>query len=78
MSTYDDLNQLFPNHFYFYQFVGGDMNTAMELCARLTGDASHVIERNGGIYFAVTHPLSNDISWLSMVDGQPIDVTPVE
>jgi hypothetical protein len=78
MSTYDDLNQLFPNHYYFYQFVGGDMNAAMDLCARLTGDASHVIERNSSIYFAVTHTLGDSIPWLVAVDGQPADTNTAE
>jgi hypothetical protein len=78
MSTYDDLNALFPNHYYFYQFAGGDMNAAMDLCARLTGDASHVIERNGAIYFAVTHDLGSEISWLTAVDGQPTNIDPTE
>jgi len=78
MSTYDDLNSLFPNHYYFYQFGGGDMNSALDLCARLTGDAAHVIERNGAIYFAVTHALGEGISWLKAVDGTPADLSAPE
>jgi hypothetical protein len=78
MSTFDTLNELFPNQFYFYQYLGGDMNSALELCARLTGDSSHVVQRDGNIYFAVAHNLGSDIPYLRAVDGQPIDVTPVE
>jgi hypothetical protein len=71
---YNELNNIFPDHFYFYEVGNMSFGDALERCARLTGDDGHVVNYQGRIVFAVKHKLvTDDISWLNPVPGSPIE-----
>ena len=74
---YEELNNAFPNQFWFYSVEGLNLTDAMERCVRLTGDASHITTYQGRVIFASTHEIGNDIPWLSLIGGPPV-VTPEE
>lgn len=74
---YNDLNNIFPDHFHFYEVGNMSFSDALERCARLTGDDGHVVNYQGKIIFAVKHKIeTDDISWLNPVPGTPIEPAP--
>lgn len=70
MSMYDDMKDIFHSYTHFYIFTGGSFTTALEMCARLTGNDGQVAQRNGLIIFAVRHSIGTEIPWLTPVEGQ--------
>lgn len=66
---YEELNNIFPNQYWFYEVSGLTMTEAMDRCARLTGNAAHVINYQGRIVFASVHEIGNDNPWLSLIGG---------
>jgi hypothetical protein len=76
---YTQLNEAFPQQQYFYTVNGLTMADALEKCARLTGENSHVFNYQGQVIFAVNHDLGSDIEFLTPVSGSPVaEVTPAE
>jgi hypothetical protein len=71
---FEELNAAFTHYTHFYEVVGKAMAESLESCARLTGDDGHVLNYQGKIIFAVKHSIGNDIEWLKLVDGSPIDI----
>lgn len=70
-----DLNNIFPDHTHFYEVGNMTFSDAMERCARLSADDSHVINYQGKVVFAVKHAVDTAaIDWLNPVAGSPIDV----
>jgi hypothetical protein len=74
---YEELNNAFPNQFWFYAVDGLPFADAMEKCVRLTGDPSHIVTYQGRVIFASTHEISNEIPWLTLIGGPPAEA-PVE
>ena len=74
-TMYDDLNKVFPNQYHFYT-VNGDMNEALEKCARVcAGDVQVALYQNQTI-LASMHPIAHEsIDWANPVPGSP-DLTP--
>jgi len=70
---YEDLDKIFPAHYYFYTVQNMDISEALDKCARLCGDAAHVIQYQGQLVFASTHAISTDIPWLVPVQGNPTE-----
>lgn len=68
---YEELDKIFPGHFYFYQVQNMDLSEALDRCGRLTGESAHVIQYQGQLIFASTHAISNEIPWLVAVAGNP-------
>ena len=62
---FNELNDAFPDHNYFYEVVGLTLTDAMMSCARLAAGDPHVINYNGKIIFASQQLINtNEISWL--------------
>jgi hypothetical protein len=71
MTLYEELDTMFPSHSYFYSVSLTDMNEALEKCARLTDQPTHVFTYSGQMIMSVQHSLGNDIPWLTAVPGSP-------
>jgi hypothetical protein len=69
--NYDDLNNVFLHHSFFYTVSGLSMNEAIERCARLSSNPVHVTTINGGIVLASMTDLGSEIPWLIPVAGNP-------
>lgn len=71
---YNELNSIFPDHFYFYDVGNMSFGEALERCARLSGDDNHVVNYQGRVIFAAKNAIDvNAISWLNPVAGSPIN-----
>lgn len=76
---YNELNNVFPNHTHFYEVSGMSMTEALEICARLSADDTHVVNYAGKIIFATKHNVESvDIPWLHPVAGSPADHVPLD
>jgi hypothetical protein len=74
-TMYDDLNKVFPNQYHFYT-VTGDINEALEKCARVCAGDVHVSLYQNQAILASMHPIpSNTIDWATPVPGSP-DLNP--
>jgi hypothetical protein len=74
MALYDDLNTVFPDHYYFYTVGNMDMSQALDVCARLSGEDTHVIQYQGMTVFAVKHQIGDGSvlpNFLTAVPGNP-------
>ena len=75
MALYDELNEMFPAHNYFYTVGLTNISEALEKCARLTGDPAHVFTYNGQMILCVQHELvdslNNGVTWITSVSGNP-------
>lgn len=71
MTLYEELDAMFPSHSHFYSVSLTDMNEALEKCARLTDQPTHVFTYSGQMIMIVQHSLGNDIPWLVAVPGSP-------
>jgi hypothetical protein len=81
MSLYEQLNEAFPNQWWFYEVVGLNINDAMDRCARLLGTEGHVVNYQNKIILASGNELSyQDIPWLNLIGGPEvvIDVVATE
>jgi hypothetical protein len=81
MSLYEQLNEAFPNQWWFYEVVGLNINDAMDRCARLLGTEGHVVNYQNKIILASGNELSHqDIPWLNLIGGPEvvIDVVATE
>lgn len=76
--TYDELNNVFPHHSYFYTVNGIQMNEALDRVARLSGQPTQVVTYQGQIVLAVQHELSSEIPWITAVAGNPVADAPAE
>ena len=67
-SLFEELDVMYPNHTHFYTVGLGDMNEAMEKCARLSGYEAHVVNYNGQMVLISQQGFSSDnISWLNEI-----------
>lgn len=77
MALYDELNEMFPSHNYFYTVTLPTIGEALDRCARLTGDPSHVFQYQGQTIMCVQHPLvdsdNGGVNWLRAIPGNPVD-----
>lgn len=73
MTLYEQLDQIFPGHFYFYSVSAVDMSEALEKCARVIGENAHVINLNGQMYMASQTNLGSEITWAVPVAGNPTE-----
>jgi hypothetical protein len=81
MSLYEQLNEAFPNQWWFYEVSGLNINDAMDRCARLLGTEGHVVNYQNKIILASGNELSyQDIPWLNLIGGPEvvIDVVSTE
>lgn len=78
MSLFNTLDSMFPGHTHFYMVRLTDMSEALEKCARMTGEIANVFNYQGQIMLAVQHDLGDQISWLTPVPGNPVEVTAVD
>lgn len=69
---YEELNNIFPNHWWFYEVIGLNITEAMDRCARMTGDPAHVINYQGRIIFASVNEIGNDNPWLILIGGPKV------
>lgn len=77
--NYDELNNVFPHHSYFYTVNGIQMHEALDRVARLSGQPTQVINFQGQLVLAVQHELSSEIPWITAVAGNPTeDAAPSE
>lgn len=75
MSLYEQLNDAFPNQWWFYEVVGLNINDAMDRCARLLGTEGHVVNFQGRTVLASGNELSfQDIPWLNLIGGPPVTI----
>lgn len=70
---FEELNNAFPDHNYFYEVNGLTMSEALERCARMAGDAGAVFNHQGKIIFAVKFNLGNSIGWATLLPGNPTE-----
>jgi len=75
MALYDDLNEMFPSHNYFYTIGLGTMDEALDRCARLTGESCHIFTYQNQMIMCTQHSLvdcdNGGVSWLRAVPGNP-------
>lgn len=70
---FEELNNAFPDHSYFYEVNGLTMSEALERCARMAGDAGTVFNYHGKIIFAVKFNLGDSIGWATLLPGNPTE-----
>jgi hypothetical protein len=81
MDLYEQLNEAFPNQWWFYEVIGLNLNDAMDRCARILGAEGHVVNYQNRIVLASGNELSyQEIPWLNLIGGPPttIDVEVTE
>jgi hypothetical protein len=81
MDLYEQLNEAFPNQWWFYEVIGLNLNDAMDRCARILGTEGHVVNYQNRIVLASGNELSyQEIPWLNLIGGPPttIDVEVTE
>lgn len=71
MTLYEELDSMFPSHSHFYFVELSSINEALERCARLTDQPTHIFDYSGKIIMSVQHSLGSEISWLKEVPGSP-------
>lgn len=72
---FNELNNIFPSHNYFYDVGNMSFGEALERCARLSGDDNHVVNYQGRIIFAAKNAIDvTAIDWLNPVVGSPINI----
>lgn len=76
--NYDELNNTFTHHTYFYTVNGLSFNDAIERCARLSSNPVHVTSINGATVLASMDNLGSEIPWLIPVAGNPAPEAPTE
>lgn len=73
---FNELNNIFPNHSFFYDVSNMSFSEALDRCARLSGDDNHVVNYQGKVVFAAKSKVDTDqIDWLNPVPGSPIEAS---
>jgi hypothetical protein len=69
-TLYNELNNVFPNQWWFYEVQGLNYYEASDRCVRLTANPSHVVNYYGKLIFASVDKIpSDDIPWLVLIGG---------
>jgi hypothetical protein len=71
---YEELNNVFPNQFWFYEVMGLNINDAMDRCARMLGSEGYVVNYQNKIILASVHEIGSGNPWLNLIGGPPIEV----
>lgn len=75
--NYAEVNNMFPQHGFFYTINGMSMNDALDHAARLCGPDAHVINLNGQVLLATTQSIGTEQPWARPINGNP-DPAPSE